>query len=46
MEEAEALSDKVMILHEGDVKCVGTPLELKKTYGQGNFFWKLTKFRL
>jgi ABC-type multidrug transport system ATPase subunit len=35
MEEAEALSDKIMIMHEGEIKAVGTPLELKEKYGKG-----------
>jgi len=26
MEEAELLSDKLIVLDQGDVKCVGTPL--------------------
>lgn len=35
MEEAEILSDKLLVLNEGEVKCVGSPLELKKMLGKG-----------
>ena len=35
MEEAELLSDKIIILNYGDVKCVGTPLQLKNMLGNG-----------
>ena len=34
MEEAEILSDKLLVLHEGEVKCVGSPLELKKCWAK------------
>lgn len=35
MEEAELLSDKIIILNYGEVKCVGTPLQLKYMLGNG-----------
>ena len=35
MEEAEVLSDRIAILVEGDLYCVGTPLVLKNMYGDG-----------
>lgn len=35
MEEAELLSDKIILLEHGEVKCVGQPLELKKSIGKG-----------
>jgi ABC-type multidrug transport system ATPase subunit len=35
MEEAEILSDKVAIIVNGELRCVGTPLYLKNTYGDG-----------
>lgn len=35
MEEAEILSDKLIVLNEGVIKCVGSPLELKKMLGKG-----------
>ena len=35
MEEAEFLSDRIMILHEGKIKCIGTSLNLKNLYGEG-----------
>lgn len=35
MEEAELLSDKLAILHNGEVRCVGTPLQLKNLLGKG-----------
>jgi ABC-type multidrug transport system ATPase subunit len=35
MEEAELLSDKIIILNYGEVKCVGTPLQLKNMLGNG-----------
>jgi ATP-binding cassette, subfamily A (ABC1), member 3 len=39
MEEADALSDRIAIMNHGKIKCCGTPLFLKKTYGSG---YKLT----
>ena len=35
MEEADALSDRIAILAGGEVKCQGTSLALKNTYGSG-----------
>jgi ATP-binding cassette, subfamily A (ABC1), member 3 len=35
MEEADALADRLVLLHHGKVKCCGTPLFLKETYGAG-----------
>lgn len=39
MEEADALADRLALLHHGRVKCCGTPLFLKETFGSG---YKLT----
>jgi len=35
MEEAELLSDKLVVLNHGEVKCIGTPLQLKNLLGKG-----------
>ena len=35
MEEADILSDRIGIISEGRLKCVGTPLFLKNTFGNG-----------
>lgn len=35
MEEADFLSDRIGVIVEGNFKCIGTPIELKKTYGTG-----------
>lgn len=35
MEEAELLSDKLLILDDGNIVCVGTPMQLKNAYGEG-----------
>ena len=35
MEEAEALSDRIGIICDGSLKCIGTPLFLRTTYGEG-----------
>jgi len=35
MEEADALSDRIAIMNHGKVKCCGTPLYLKNTFGSG-----------
>eukprot|EP00349_Pseudokeronopsis_sp_Brazil_P004303 CAMPEP_0202958426 /NCGR_PEP_ID=MMETSP1396-20130829/2778_1 /ASSEMBLY_ACC=CAM_ASM_000872 /TAXON_ID= /ORGANISM="Pseudokeronopsis sp., Strain Brazil" /LENGTH=217 /DNA_ID=CAMNT_0049676499 /DNA_START=69 /DNA_END=722 /DNA_ORIENTATION=+ len=35
MEEAEILSDKLVVLNHGEVTCVGTPLQLKNSLGKG-----------
>lgn len=35
MEEADALADRIAIVVDGSFKCVGSPLNLKNTYGDG-----------
>lgn len=35
MEEADFLSDRIGVIVEGSFKCIGTSLDLKKTYGSG-----------
>lgn len=35
MEEAELLSDKLIVLNHGKLKCSGTPLQLKNMLGKG-----------
>lgn len=35
MEEADILSDRIALICDGKLKCVGTPLYLKNTYGDG-----------
>lgn len=35
MEEADALSDRIAVIVDGEFKCVGTPLYLKNTFGDG-----------
>lgn len=35
MDEADLLGDRVAILSNGQLKCVGTPFMLKKKYGYG-----------
>ena len=35
MEEAELLSDKLIVLNHGKVQCVGSPLQLKNIFGNG-----------
>jgi len=35
MEEADALADRIAIVVEGRIKCVGTPLNMKNTFGDG-----------
>jgi len=35
MEEADALSDRIAIMNHGEVKCCGSPLFLKNTFGAG-----------
>jgi ABC-2 type transport system ATP-binding protein len=52
MEEADRLSDRVAILHEGCIAAIGTPEELKNTYSNGehttleDVFLQLTGRRL
>ena len=43
MEEAEALSTKLAIMVEGNIKCIGPVQKLKNKYGKG--FEIETKFR-
>lgn len=35
MEEADVLSDRIMVVNRGEMKCVGRSLELKNSYGDG-----------
>ncbi len=35
LEEADYLADRIMILQNGQVKALGTSLELKQNYGTG-----------
>ena len=35
MEEADILSDRIVVICDGKLKCVGTPLYLKNTFGDG-----------
>ena len=35
MEEADVLSDRIAVIVDGKIKCVGTPLSLKNYYGDG-----------
>ena len=35
MEEADALSDRIAIMNHGEVKCCGSPIFLKNSYGSG-----------
>jgi ABC-type multidrug transport system ATPase subunit len=35
MEEADALADRIGVVVDGQLKCVGSPLHLKNTYGDG-----------
>ncbi len=35
MEEADALSDRIAIMNHGQVKCCGTPIFLKNSFGSG-----------
>lgn len=35
MEEADFLSDRIGVIVEGKFNCIGSPLELKLTYGSG-----------
>ncbi|OAD58503.1 ATP-binding cassette sub-family A member 3 [Eufriesea mexicana] len=36
MEEADILADQIAIIHEGRLKCYGTPMFLKRQYGYGH----------
>ena len=35
MEEADALADRIAIVVDGRIKCIGTPLNMKNTFGDG-----------
>lgn len=35
MEEAELLSDKLIVLDKGELVCIGSPFELKSNLGKG-----------
>ena len=35
MDEAELLSDKIIVLNHGRIQCVGSPLQLKNIFGNG-----------
>ena len=35
MEEADALADRIAVVVDGKIKCVGTPLNMKNTFGDG-----------
>lgn len=35
MEEADVLSDRIMVINQGLKKCLGTSLNLKNTFGEG-----------
>jgi len=35
MEEADILADRIAIMHEGRLRCLGSSLFLKKKYGVG-----------
>ncbi|XP_028982053.1 uncharacterized protein LOC107039836 isoform X2 [Diachasma alloeum] len=37
LDEADMLSDTVVVMHKGKILCTGSPLSLKTTYGQG--YW-------
>jgi len=35
MDEADILGDRIGIMNEGEISCIGTPLYLKNKYGTG-----------
>lgn len=35
MEEADILADRIAVVVDGLIKCVGSPLNLKNVYGDG-----------
>ena len=35
MDEADAISDRIAVINEGQLSCVGTSLFLKNTFGDG-----------
>ena len=44
LDEADMLSDTVVVMHRGKILCTGSPLSLKTTYGQG--YWLHVEFPL
>lgn len=46
MEEADILGDRIVIIDRGQVKCYGTPLFLKKTYGMNYLFQKKNYYEI
>ena len=45
MDEADILGDRIAIMAEGDVQCIGSSLFLKNRYGVG-YNLKISKIRL
>ena len=43
MEEADVLSDRVCVIVDGQLKCIGTSLNLKNNYGDGYRIAIITK---
>lgn len=39
MEEADALGDRVAALHGGKLRCLATPMHLKRAIGTYSFFY-------
>ena len=35
MEEADALADRIAVVVDGQLKCIGSPINLKNTFGDG-----------
>jgi len=35
MEEADSLADRIAVVVDGRIKCIGSPLNLKNVYGDG-----------
>lgn len=35
MEEADILGDRIAVVVDGRIKCIGSPLNLKNVYGDG-----------
>lgn len=35
MEEADALADRIAVMADGDLKCIGTSLYLKNSFSDG-----------
>lgn len=42
LDEADMLSDTVVVMHRGKILCTGSPLSLKTTYGNG--YWLHVEF--